>query len=124
MSNGIGDHIANSFATVKGQVGVSVTYTRGDRAVALVAGPSTTEFEVETGDVIEYAQSRDFTILASDLKFGGFATLPERGDTIRESIEGTEQTHDVRAPAGSVHFRWLDPYRKVLKIHTTQTTSN
>ena len=120
----IQEHIANSFATVKREVGVSVTYTRGDRAVALVAVPSTTEFEVETGDIIETAQSRDFSILASDLVLGGFATLPERGDTIRENIDGVEQTHDVRAPAGSVHFRYLDPYRKVLKIHTTQTTSN
>ncbi len=120
----IQEHIANSFATVKREVGVSVTYTRGDRAVALVAVPSTTEFEVETGDIIETAQSRDFSILASDLVLGGFATLPERGDTIRETIDGVEQTHDVRAPAGSVHFRYLDPYRKVLKIHTTQTTRN
>ncbi len=120
----IQEHIANSFATVKREVGVSVTYTRGDRAVALVAVPSTTEFEVETGDIIETAQSRDFSILASDLVLGGFATLPERGDTIRETIDGVEQTHDVRAPAGSVHFRYLDPYRKVLKIHTTQTTNN
>ncbi len=120
----IKEHIANSFATVKREVGVSVTYTRGDRAVALVAVPSTTEFEVETGDIIETAQSRDFSILASDLVLGGFATLPGRGDTIRETIDGVEQTHDVRAPAGSVHFRYLDPYRKVLKIHTTQTTNN
>jgi len=120
----VADTIANSFATLKSQVGVSVTYTRGDRAVTLTAVPGTTEFEVETGEIIEYAQSRDFTVLASDLVLGGSATRPQRGDTIRESMEGIEQTHEVSAPGGATHFRFLDPYEKVVRIHTTQTTDN
>jgi len=120
----ISNNVINSFTVLKEQAGVSVTYTRGDRAVTLTAVPGETTFEIESGDVIESAQSRDFLILASELILGGYASTPQRGDTIREVIDGVEQVFDVRAPAGSNHFRFMDPYRNVLRIYTTQTSDN
>jgi len=120
----ISQTLNDSFASLQGLAGVSVTYTRNTRAVTLTAVPGSTDFEVDTGDIIETMQSRDFLILASELILGGFATLPKRGDTIREVIGGVETTYNVRAPAGEKHFRFDDPYRKILRIFTTQTTES
>ena len=121
MAAKLAGEIADSFSSLQGIAGVDVTLTRQDRAVTLIAVPATTEFEVDTGDVIEYAQSRDFTILAADLVLGGFPSLPKRGDTIRETIDGVETVYSVGAPAGSNHFKFEDPFRTVLRIYTMQT---
>ena len=117
----IAKQISDSLSSLQGTCGFSITYTRGDRAVTLTAVPGVTQYETESGDIIESAQSRDFIILASDLKFGATAVLPERGDTIREVIDGIETTYEVTSPSGVKHFSFVDYYRRVLKIHTTQT---
>ena len=120
----IADAVIASFSDVQGQAGVSIVYARADRAATLTAVPGTTEFEVESGDVIEYAQSRNFSVLASELVLGGYPTTPRRGATIRETIAGVETIFDVRAPAGNSHFAYSDPFRKVIKIFTTQTSES
>ncbi len=80
-----------------------------------------TEFEI-AGDygVIERVESRDFLVLTEDLVLVGNATLPERGDRIRETRGTTTYVYEVMAPGQEPHWRYSDPYRKTLRIHTKQ----
>jgi hypothetical protein len=46
--------------------------------------------------------------------------LPERGDAIREQQDGKVYVYEVMAPGKEACWRWSDPYRQTLRIHTKQ----
>jgi hypothetical protein len=96
-----------------------VTYQRGVETVPLGATIGRTVFEL-TGDegIVERIESRDFLIPAVDLVLAGQTVLPERGDQIIETdINGTF-TYEVMAPGDEPPWRYSDPYRKTLRVHT------
>ncbi len=96
-----------------------VTYARGEHSVEVQAAVGRTEFEVDNGTgVLEKVESRDFLIRASDLVLDGSAVLPERGDRIREEQDGMLYVYEVMAPGREPCWRYSDPYRRVLRIHT------
>lgn len=106
---------------------VPVTYVRGTASVALQATIGRTVFEQrdlsagQAGDygVLEKVESRDFLVRAEDLVLEGALTLPERGDEVREKDEGGKVfVYEVMAPGKEPHFRYSDPYRRTLRIHT------
>ena len=98
-----------------------VTYRRGGVSVDLPATTGRTLFEVDGGrGILEKVESRDFLVRGSDLVLGGATVLPERGDRVRETRGGMVFVHEVMAPGGEPHFRWSDPYRRTLRIHTKQ----
>lgn len=97
----------------------TVTYQRGAETVDLPASIGRTEFEADDGfGVIEKTESRDFLVLAADLVLAGATVLPERGDRIRETQGGATFVHEVLAPGSVPHWRYSDPYRRTLRIHT------
>jgi len=97
----------------------SVSYHRGPLAVALLATIGKTVFEVDGGHgFLERVESRDYLVRAEDLVFGGQAVLPQRGDRIQELEEGVTFIYEVMAPGREPFFRYSDPYRKTLRIHT------
>jgi len=107
---------------LKTHAGRTVTYRRGTDTVAVTATIGRTEFEVDDEfGVLRKIESRDFLILAADLVLNGQAVLPERGDEIDETQGGVTYTYEVMAPGKEPHFRYSDPYRKTLRIHTKQT---
>ena len=57
-------------------------------------------------------ESRDFIVPAGKLDFE-----PERGDVI--VLSGSE--YEVLAPAGEPVWRWSDPYRTAMRIHSKHT---
>jgi hypothetical protein len=59
-------------------------------------------------------------IQPADLVIAGSQVLPERGDTIRETQNGNVYIYEVMAPGSEPHWRWSDPHRKLLRIHTKQ----
>ena len=99
----------------------SVLYQRDASSVEVSATIGRTVFEVDNGyGVLERTESRDYLILTSDLVLDGQQTLPERGDRIRET-QGTQTfVYEVMAPGKEPHWRYSDPYRKTLRIHTKQ----
>jgi len=100
---------------------VPVTYVRGHEAVELQATVGRTIFEQRDDyGVLERVESRDFLVRAEDLVVGGDRTLPERGDRIREEQDGKVYVYEVMAPGREPHYRFSDPYRKTLRIHTKQ----
>ncbi len=97
----------------------TVRYLRGGDGVDLPATIGRTEFEqADEYGVIHRIQSRDFLVLAADLVLGGAPTLPQAGDCIRETVGDQTFLYEVMAPGGEPPWRYSDPYRNALRIHT------
>ncbi|MCL4742276.1 MAG: hypothetical protein KJZ54_08740 [Phycisphaerales bacterium] len=97
----------------------TVTYQRGADSVDLAATVGRTVFEqADESGFIRKVESRDFLVRRTELVIGGSETLPKAGDRIREPDGELTQVYEVMAPGGEPPFRWSDPYRKVLRIHT------
>ena len=97
----------------------TVTYTRGEAQVDVSASIGKTLFEVDAGSfVAERIESRDYLIFSADLVLDEVQVLPERGDRIRETDGEVVYVYEVLAPGSEPHFRFSDPYRKTLRVHT------
>ena len=97
----------------------TVTYIRGAENVDVAATIGRTVFRLDKGyGVTERVETRDYLMLGTDLMLGGTATLPKAGDRIRE-VEGDKAfIYEVMAPGNEPCWRWSDPYRRTLRIHT------
>jgi len=96
-----------------------VTYCRGNASVEVQAAVGRTVFEVDSGSaVLEQFESRDFLIRAADLVLNEQQILPERGDHVREEQDGVTYVYEVMAPGREPCFRFSDPFRRTLRIHT------
>ncbi len=97
----------------------TVTYQRGAETVDLQATIGKTVFEIDNGyGISEKTESRDFLIRTADLMLTGQQVLPQRGDRIRETQGATTFVYEVMAPGKEPHYRYSDPYRQTLRIHT------
>jgi hypothetical protein len=97
----------------------TVLYQRGGDEVELAATIGRTVFEqADEFGVIHRTEARDFLVRAADLMLAGVQTLPEAGDRIRETTGGQTFVYEVMAPGDEPPFRYSDPYRRTLRIHT------
>jgi hypothetical protein len=119
--------VANLFETgatwlagqLKAHASVDITYVRGIDQVSVKATIGKTEFEIDDGSgVVIRIQSRDFLIHSADLVLGGSETLPVAGDQIQETQGANTFVYEVMAPGNEPHYRYSDPFRKLLRIHT------
>ena len=102
----------------------TVVYGRGAFSVEVAATIGRTVFELEnTYGIVEKTESRDFLVLTADLVLDGQAVLPQRGDRIRETCGQQVLVYEVMAPGQEPAWRFSDPYRKTLRIHTKQVTT-
>ncbi|MGE0606560.1 MAG: hypothetical protein AB7O62_05475 [Pirellulales bacterium] len=91
-----------------------VVYQRGNQSVVVKATIGKTAYELlDANNVVTTYESRDYLIRAEDLVLGG-TTLPEPGDEVLED----SQTFVVLPLPNEEHFRFADPYRVLLRIHT------
>jgi len=97
----------------------AVTYQRGGASVQVQATVGRSQFDVHDGyGGTLRVESRDYLIRSEDLVLGGELILPISGDRIIETIGTTEVTYEVTAIGGEPCFRYSDPQRKTLRIHT------
>jgi hypothetical protein len=97
----------------------TVTYQRGADSVELAATIGRTEFEqADDYGVVHKIESRDFLVRTADLVLASEQTLPKAGDRIRETEGSQTFVYEVMAPGTEPPFRYSDPYRKTLRIHT------
>ncbi len=102
----------------------SVTYCRGETSVEVQTTIGKWTFEIDDGTgILERIDSRDFLILTADLVLAGEVTEPQRGDRIRETCGDKVYVYEVLAPGREDCWRFSDPYRKTLRIHTKQVDS-
>ncbi len=99
-----------------------VVYRRGadEVTVEAIVGRTLLKLDDGYGGVRMEWTDRDFLIAAEDLILGGQRTLPQRGDQIREPQDGKIVVYEVLAPGSEPEWRWSDPHRKLLRIHTKQ----
>ena len=99
----------------------AVVYCRGQAEAEVLATVGRTTFAVESSTgVVERFESRDFIITAADLVLSGAAVTPERGDRIRETAGGETLVYEVVGPGQEPCWRWSDPYRLAVRVHTKQ----
>ena len=92
-----------------------VTYRRGDQEAMFAATFGRTDYEVEDDTGVRVTgHVADFLVAAED--FVPVFGTPEPGDRI--AAEGA--IFEVMSLAGQVHWRWSDPYRSTLRIHTRE----
>jgi hypothetical protein len=97
----------------------TVVYQRGAEAKEVLATIGRTEFEqADDAGLIHRVESRDFLVRAADMDLGSGPTLPRAGDLVRETVGTQVFVYEVNAPGGQPPFRYSDPYRRVLRIHT------
>ena len=78
-----------------------------------------TEFEqADDAGLIHRVESRDFLVRTGDLDLGAGPILPRAGDQVRETVGLSVFVYEVNAPGGQPPFRYSDPSRRVLRIHT------
>lgn len=96
-----------------------IVYQRVTASVEVNASVGKTVFEVDNGfGILERIEARDYLIAANELILNGNAALPKRGDHIRETQEATIFVYEVLAPGKEPEWRYSDPYRQTLRIHT------
>ena len=109
---------------LKTHASVQVVYQRGADQVTVQATIGKTEFEIDDGSgIIQRFQSRDYLIQTIDLTLGGVLTLPVAGDRIRETVGNQVLVYEVLAPGDQPHFRFSDPFRKLLRIHSKHVST-
>ena len=78
-----------------------------------------TEFEqADDAGLIHRVESRDFLVRTEDLDLGAGPILPRAGDQVRETVGTSVLVYEVNAPGGQPPWRYSDPYRRTLRIHT------
>ena len=99
-----------------------VIYRRGADAVTVqaIVGRTLLKLDDGYGGVRMEWTDRDFLIAADDLILGGQKTLPRRGDQIRETAASKTLVYEVLAPGSEPEWRWSNPHRRLLRIHTKQ----
>ena len=97
----------------------TVVYQRSGDSVELPATIGRTLFEqADEFGIIHKLESRDFLVLRNDLVLSGVQILPKAGDRVRDPDGDNTQVYEVMAPGPEPAFRYSDPYRKTLRIHT------
>lgn len=97
----------------------TVTYGRGDDTVDVQATVGRTVFEqADDYGIVQKTESRDYLIRTKDLVLDGQTRLPQRGDLVREKDGDSTFVYEVLAPGSEPPFRYSDPYRRTLRIHT------
>jgi len=97
----------------------SISYRRGVNSAALQATIGRTVFQIadQLSSVVLSVESRDYLVATEDLAAAGFG-LPQAGDRIHEAQGLTEYVYEVMAPGQEPCWRFADPYRLQLRIHT------
>lgn len=103
-------------------MGRKVIYRRGQQSVEVTASISSTIFEViNDSGFVELVHSRDYLIATEALVLDSATVLPKSGDRIEEVLNGQALTHEVMCPDRSKPcWRFSDPYRRCIRIHTKQ----
>lgn len=96
-----------------------VLFVRGAEEVAINATIGQTVFEeTDRYGVVQRERSRDFIVLAADLVIDSQVVTPEKGDMIKETTGATVRTFEVMPFGDNPLWRWSDPHRTAVRIHT------
>ena len=96
-----------------------VVYRRDSLQATVLATIGKTDAEQESADgLVTRTEVRDYLINTASLVLGGVQTLPQRGDEILETDEGQVFVYEVLPRGSDRAWRYSDPFRLKLRIHT------
>lgn len=109
--------IANKLLTSDGQ---SIIVVRGtDHCEIDLAVLAHGVVEVDRGDgLVTLWKSDDFLVRSEDYIFAGEQSRPQSGDVIQRLVGGTLFQHEVCGPTSEDCFRYCDPQRTLMRVHT------
>ena len=116
--------VAAALATAIQVTGVSITYSDGVHSVVIAkAGVNDWKYDIDDGSqILTTWTARDYMLPASAIVLAGVTTLPARNHTITEVINGVTHTFGVLFPAGEPVYKFVDPGRTILLIHTREVS--
>ncbi len=101
-----------------------VVYCRDAIEVELSATIGKSEYDQDDGEgIVTRSQVRDFLINTHELMESAIGSLPRRGDTIVEVVGYTVFEFEVMSLGNDPPWRYSDPFRFKLRIHTKQVAS-
>ncbi len=114
--NGAADSLAATF-------GKTVIYSRGTAWAVITALAGRTDYEEETADggLVRH-QARDWIVKTADLVLASVEVLPQEGDMIAEIVGDKTATYRVLNVGGEGCYRYCDPTRTLLRVHTKQVS--
>lgn len=97
----------------------AVVAIRGTEHCDLSAAFGQTQFQVDdaSGGLLLW-ESHDFIVPSSTYEFGGEVCAPQRGDIIEKSLGEQTLRYEVLGPGKEQVFRYCDPHRTLLRIHS------
>lgn len=116
--------IAEAETTLRSLTGKHVEYRRSETVVTanwlVVVGNTTFEISTEFG--MESYESRDYIGAIDDLLIDDgteeVVLTPQQGDRIYETIGNSTYIYEVQSPSGQPCFKFSDPDRTIVRIHT------
>ena len=106
---------------LKDHASQSVTYKRDADEAVLQATVGKSTYEQHDGEgVVIKSQVRDFLIDTADLLLSAIGSLPRRGDRIHQSDGDETIVYEVMSLGSAPPWRFSDPFRLKLRIHTKQ----
>jgi len=97
----------------------TVTYQRGGSTVQVPAVVGTTRGRSEDDMGMQWdIITRDYLVRASDLVLNSQEIEPDRGDEIREQVNGKTYVYRVGRDGRAPLWEWADTEHRVRRIHT------
>lgn len=114
--------LANKLPTT---IGTSVVFQRdtAKTSVCVTFGRTLLRYSDEFGGTKIEWTDKDFIVPAANLQIGGAAVLPKRGDRFKVNDGQTICIYEVLPYGTEPHWRWSDPFRKLIRIHTKLITT-
>ncbi|XZE36015.1 hypothetical protein SH501x_001566 [Pirellulaceae bacterium SH501] len=101
-----------------------IIYRRNELSVLIRATIGKSMYDQDDGEgIVTRSQVRDFLINTRDLTTSIIGSLPKAGDTIVEIDDESEFTYEVMPMGSEPPWRYSDPFRLKLRIHTKQIHS-
>ena len=105
---------------LQSHAGQTVTYSRSGASVEVTATVGQSEYEAS--DVENYhttIKMRDYIVNAADLVINGSAIKPQRGDQIRQVVDGETKVYEVLPPSSNSDvYENRDGREVIYRIHT------
>jgi len=99
----------------------TVIYRRDALSAEVRATIGRSLYDQDNGEgIVTRSQVRDYLIDTSELLNSVIGTLPRRGDQIIETENNCQVTFEVMSLGGEPPWRYSDPFRLKLRIHTRQ----
>lgn len=99
----------------------TVIYQRDALSAEVRATIGRSLYDQDNGEgIVTRSQVRDYLIDTSELLNSVIGSLPRRGDQIIEAENNCQVTYEVMSLGGEPPWRYSDPFRLKLRIHTRQ----